>query len=102
MYFCSVFVKIWFFKILYFDVLSGYVIMLPLVNKGICDTLTIIPLSIALEQGNLIYMNTDKSIFCFDRATQYKFLFDESELEVCKAVNKGSHCASKDIHFMCC
>jgi hypothetical protein len=58
MHFCSVFVKIWFYKILYFhDVVSGYVIMLPLVNKGISDTLRIIPLSIALEQGNFRYVH---------------------------------------------
>jgi hypothetical protein len=70
---------------------SGYAIELPLVNKVTYDVLRIIPLHIALEQGNFIYINTDKAILCFDTAGQYYILIDEAELEVCKTVSKGSH-----------
>jgi len=39
-----------------------YVIVLLLLHKGTCEILRIIPLHIALEQRNFIYLNTDKAI----------------------------------------
>lgn len=65
--------------------------MFPLVNKGTYDVLRIFPLHIDLEQGNFIYINTDKAVLCFDGARQYYILVDEAELGVCKTVSKGSH-----------
>jgi len=57
------------------------VIVLPLLHKG-TYILRIIPPHIALEQGNFIYINTDKAILCFDRNRQYYILIDEAEMEV--------------------
>lgn len=73
------------------DNVLGYVIVLPLVNKGTYDILRIIPLQIALEQGYFIYTNADKAVLCFDRARQYYILIHEAELDLCKTVSKGSH-----------
>jgi hypothetical protein len=73
------------------DKVLGYVIVLPSVNKGTYGTLRIILLHIALEQGNFIYINTDKAVLCFDRARQYHILIDEAELEVYETVSKSSH-----------
>jgi hypothetical protein len=63
---------------------------------GTYDILRIIPVHIALEKENFVYINTDNAVLGFDRARQYYILIDETELEVCKTVCKHTN---KDIHY---
>jgi len=69
----------------------GYVILLPLVNRGTFDVYRLIPIPIALDRNQYLYIETGKSFLWIDKARQYYFLSDRGWMDTCKLLNPRSY-----------
>ncbi|PNF17992.1 hypothetical protein B7P43_G17333 [Cryptotermes secundus] len=68
------------------DGIIGYVICLPLINKGVFKTFRLIPLQVAMGQGKFIYIETESKLLYADQTRQYYFISDREELRRCKTI----------------
>jgi len=71
------------------------VIALSLVSRGPSEGLKLIPMSSALENKKLLYIDIEESILCLDETMQYYFMIDEAELCHCKTTTTGSYVCTK-------
>jgi hypothetical protein len=69
----------------------GYVISLPLINRGTFKIYEMIPIPITLGSNRFVYINTDESILCLDQTRQYYFKMKAEELNACKQLNARSY-----------
>jgi len=75
----------------------GYVILLPLVNRGTFDVYKLIPIPIALDRNQYLYIETGKPFLWIDKARQYYFLSDGVWTDTCKLLNPMSYvCKQSD------
>jgi hypothetical protein len=65
----------------------GYVIMLPLVNRGNFNVYQLIPIPVPLDRTKFLYIDTGKSCLWIDQARQYYFMTDNEWIESCKMLN---------------
>jgi hypothetical protein len=66
---------------LYFnDGILGYVVELPLVNRGNFRILKMIPIPVTLKPNTFLYIETVESILCLDQARQFYLMLTEDEL----------------------
>jgi hypothetical protein len=78
----------------------SYVLVLPLVNKGVFDVLNVIPVPVVAGNKTLVYIDVEKGILCLDRARQFYFMTDEFEWRLCETVGKKTHmCVNRNIHI---
>jgi hypothetical protein len=68
------------------DGILGYVITLPLINRGTFKTYRMIPVPISLGNNKFAYIGTDESNLCLDQARQYYFGISD-EFNDCKTVD---------------
>jgi hypothetical protein len=69
----------------------GYVISIPLVNRGIFAVFRLIPLPIALDKDKFVYIETENQIMCIDQTRQYYFATTRDEINRCKSVKPGTY-----------
>ena len=69
----------------------GYVILLPLVNRGTFDIYKLIPIPISLDRNQFLYIETGKPFLWIDQARQYYFLTNEEWMNSCKVLNTRSY-----------
>ena len=60
-----------------------------------------IVISIALENKEFLYIDTEESILCLDQPRQYYLLIDEAELYHCKTKTTGSYVCTQSHAVMC-
>jgi hypothetical protein len=65
----------------------GYVILLPLVNRGNFNIYRLIPIPVPWNRTKFLYICTGKSFLWIDQARQYCFLTDKEGMGVCKMMN---------------
>ena len=65
----------------------GYVILLPLVNRGNFNIYRLIPIPVPLDRTKFLYVDTGKSFLWIDQARQYYFMTDEGWKDSCKILN---------------
>jgi hypothetical protein len=75
------------------DGILGYVVELPLVNRGNFRILKLIPLPVNLEANTFMYIETVEPILCIDQARQFYLMLNDDELRQCK---------KKDSNFYVC
>jgi hypothetical protein len=69
----------------------GYVIQLPLVSRGTFDIYRLIPIPIALDRNQFLYIETGKPYLWIDQARQYYFLTGEEWIGSCNILNTRSY-----------
>jgi hypothetical protein len=69
------------------DSILGYVILLPLVNRGNFSIYRLIPIPVPLDRSKLLYIDTGKSFLWIDQARQYYFMTDKEWMDSCKILN---------------
>jgi len=65
----------------------GYVILLPLVNRGNFNIYRLIPIPVPLDRSKFLYIDTGKSFLWIDQAWQYYFMTDREWMDSCKILN---------------
>jgi hypothetical protein len=65
----------------------GYVITLPLINRGTFKAYKMIHIPISLGSSKFAYVNTEESNLCIDETRQYYFGISDAEFDSCKNVN---------------
>jgi hypothetical protein len=65
----------------------GYVIPLPLVNRGNFNIYKLIPIPASLDRTKFLYVDTGKSFLWIDQARQYYFMTEEGWKDSCKILN---------------
>jgi hypothetical protein len=65
----------------------GYVILLPLLNRGNFNIYRVIPIPVPLDGTKFVYIDTGKLFLWIDQARQYYFLTDKEGMEACKMMN---------------
>jgi hypothetical protein len=78
----------------------GYVITLPLVNRGVFKIFNMIPIPIHLETTKFVYINTEESILCIDQIRQYYFMMTKEELARCKTTDASSYICKQEHPLM--
>ena len=68
----------------------GYVIALPLVNRGNFNICRLIPIPVPIDRTKYLYIDTGKSFLWIDQARQYYFMTDNEWMDSCKLVNTMS------------
>jgi hypothetical protein len=69
----------------------GYIISLPLINRGTFEIYKMIPIPISLGNNKFVYINTDESILCLDQTRQYYFEMKTEELINCKNLDSRTY-----------
>ena len=65
----------------------GYVIQLPLANRGKFNIYRLIPIPVPLDRSKFLYTDTGKSFLWIDQARQYYFMTDKEWMDSCKILN---------------
>jgi len=65
----------------------GYVILLPLVNRGNFNIYRLIPIPVPLDRSKFLYIDVRKSFLWIDQARQYYFMTDKEWMDSCKILN---------------
>ena len=65
----------------------GYVVLLPLVNRGNFNVYRFIPIPVPLDRTKFLYIDTGKSFLWGDQARQYYFMTEEGWKDSCKVLN---------------
>jgi hypothetical protein len=73
------------------DGILGYVILLPLVNRGTFDIYRLIPVPILLNGNQFLYIETGKPFLWIDRVRQYYFLKESDWMNSCNLLNSRSY-----------
>ena len=73
------------------DGILGYVVELPLVNRGNFKILKMTPIPVALDLNKFLYIDTAESMLCLDQARQYYLMLTEDELRQCKTKDSNSY-----------
>ncbi|PNF42917.1 hypothetical protein B7P43_G12321 [Cryptotermes secundus] len=68
------------------DGILGYIISLPMINRGVFKTFRLIPLLVAMGRGKFIYIETESKLLYVDQTRQYYFMSDREELRRCKTI----------------
>jgi len=68
----------------------GYVILLPLVNRGTFDIYKLIPIPISLHRNQYLYLEAGKPFLWIDQTRQYYFLTDGEWMNSCRVLNARS------------
>jgi hypothetical protein len=68
----------------------GYVILLPLVNRGTFDIYKLIPIPISLHRNQYLYLEGGKPFLWIDQTRQYYFLTDGEWMNSCRVLNARS------------
>ncbi|KDR06842.1 hypothetical protein L798_03894, partial [Zootermopsis nevadensis] len=68
----------------------GYVITLPLINRGTFKVFRMIPIPIPLGKNKFAYIDTDESNLCLDQTRQYYFGINDKEFNECKNVDSNT------------
>jgi hypothetical protein len=69
----------------------GYVILLPLVNRGTFDIYKLIPIPISLDRNQYLYIEAGKTFLWIFQARQYYFLTDGEWMNSCRVFNARSY-----------
>jgi hypothetical protein len=67
----------------------GYVVTMPLVNRGIFKALRLIPLPILTDKNKFVYIETENQILYVDETRQYYFTAIREKLSKCKSAEAG-------------
>jgi len=78
----------------------GYVIQLPLVNRGNFNIYRLIPIPFPLDRTKFLYMDTDKSFMWIDQARQYYFMTDKEWMDSCKILNALNYICKENQLFL--
>jgi hypothetical protein len=73
------------------DGILGYVILLPLVNRGTFDIYRLFPITILLNGNQFLYIDTGKPFLWIDRVRQYFFLTESDWMNSCNLLNSRSY-----------
>jgi hypothetical protein len=73
------------------DGILGYVVELPLVNRGNFKIFKMIPIPVTLKPSTFLYIETVGSILCLDQARQFSLMLTEDELRQCKRKDSYSY-----------
>jgi hypothetical protein len=73
------------------DGILGYIISLPLVNRGTFKAFRLIPLPIGIEQNKVVYTEPNEDILYVDQTRQYYFSTSREELRRCKRAQPNSY-----------
>jgi hypothetical protein len=73
------------------DGILGYVILLPLVNRGTFVIYRLIPINILLNGNQFLYIETGKPFHLIDRVRQYYFLKESDLMDSCNLLNSRSY-----------
>jgi hypothetical protein len=65
----------------------GYVITLPLINRGTFKAYRMVPIPVALRNGKFTYVNIDETNLCIDQTRQYYFGMSNAEINNCKGID---------------
>ena len=71
----------------------GYVILLPLVNRGNFNIYIyvyiyrLIPIPVPLDRTKFLYIDTGKSFLWIEQAQKYYFMTDEEWMDSCRILN---------------
>jgi hypothetical protein len=69
----------------------GYVILLPMVNRGTLDIYRLIPVPVSLDHNQFLYIETGKSFLWIDQARKYYFLTDGHWITFCRLLIPKSY-----------
>ena len=83
------------------DEVLTYVITLPLVSRGKCEVIKLIPISIVLENKGFLYIDTEESILCLDQNRQYYMIIDQTEFYRCKTTTTVPYVCTQSYVVMC-
>ena len=64
----------------------GYVITIPLVNRGTFRVFRLLPLPLSVENNKFVYIETGNCILYIDQTRQYYFTTNQDELVHCKTL----------------
>jgi len=74
----------------------GYVILLPLVNRGNFNVYRLIPIPVSLDRTKFLYVFTGKSFLWIDQARLYYIMMDEGWKDSCKVLNNMQYVCKKN------
>ena len=69
----------------------GYIILLPLVNRGNCTVYKLIPIPVPLDRTKFLYIDTGMSFLWIDQARKYYFMTEKEWMDSCKILNAMSY-----------
>jgi hypothetical protein len=69
----------------------GFVINLPLVNRGTFIFFRLIPLPITIEKNNFVYIETENKLLYVDQTREYYFSTDREDLRRCKTLEPNKY-----------
>jgi hypothetical protein len=78
------------------DSILGYVILLPLVNRGTFDIYRLFLIPILLNGKQFLYIDTDKPFLWIDRVRQYYFLTESDWMNSCNLLSSRSYVCKKN------
>jgi hypothetical protein len=82
------------------DGILGYVILLPLINRGNFNIYRLIPIPVPLDQTKFLYIDTGKSFLWVDQARQYYFMTDKEWMDSWKILNAMQYVCKQDQPFL--
>jgi hypothetical protein len=71
--------------------LLGFVILLPLVNRGTFSIYKLIPIPMPLDKSKFLYIETGKSFLWIDQARQFYFMTDKDWIDACRVLDSRSY-----------
>jgi len=78
------------------DGILGYVISLPLVNRGNFNIYKLIPIPVPLDRTKFMYVDTGKPFLWIDQARQYYFMMDKGWMDSCKILSVLKYVCKQD------
>ena len=73
------------------DGILSYIIILPLINRGIFKTFRLLPLPVEIEKNKFVYTEPENEVLFIDQTRQYYFLTSREELRLCKIAQAKSY-----------
>ena len=66
----------------------NYVVSIPLIDKGEFKAYYLAPVPISVSPDKLVYIVTERSVLCIDKARQHYYFSSDQELKGCKELIK--------------